>query len=89
MKNPNMKARISMLHKTEYEWNLLPNFIPFSGEFIIFDRDPQYDYIRVKIGDGKTLLQDLPFLVDSALDDFVASLQNRVFDAGRITNYKK
>ena len=89
MKDSNMKARISMLHKTEYEWNLLHNFIPFSGEFIIFDKDLHYDYIRVKIGDGKTLLQDLPFLVDSALDDFVASLQNCVFDAGRITNYKK
>ena len=89
MKDPNMKARISLLHRTESEWNLLPNFIPFKGEFIIFDPDQQHDYARVKVGDGKTLLQHLPFLVDSVLDDFVESLQDRVFDAGRITNYKK
>ena len=89
MKDPNMKARISLLHKTESEWHALPNFIPFKGELIIFDPDAQYDYARAKIGDGQTLLQDLPFLVDSVLDDFIESLQTKVFDAGRITNYKK
>ena len=89
MKDSNMKARISQLHKTESEWNLLQNFIPFSGELIIFDPDQQYDYARIKIGDGSTKLQDIPFFVGQITNNFVPSIQGEILDAGRITDYKK
>jgi hypothetical protein len=87
---PDMNARVSQLHKTEKEWNLLTKFIPFQGEFIIFDPDQSHAYARLKIGDGKTLLKDLPFFIDSAIDDHVTKRQyNEVIDGGRIINYKK
>ena len=60
-----MKARVSQLHKTEAEWNNLPDFIPMFGELIIFDPDKQYKYARTKVGDGKTKLRDLPFFIDA------------------------
>ncbi len=89
MDNPNMIARISQLHKTEAEWNKLTTFIPISGEVIIFDADKTYNYARVKIGDGKTKLKDLPFFIDSAIEHLITKQRlNEVIDAGRITDYK-
>ena len=62
-----MKARISHLHKTEKEWLKLKNWIPEAGEFIIYDSDEKYNYARIKLGDGKNSLQDLPFFIESAI----------------------
>lgn len=79
-----MKARVSQLHKTEAEWNNLPNFVPIDGEFIIFDVDSQNKHIRIKVGDGKTKLKDLPFFIDSTIDRHF----DGIIDAGRVTDYK-
>lgn len=76
MMKHDMRARISQLHKTEEAWDNLPDFIPFSGEIIVFDPDSRYSYPRLKIGDGVTNLRSLPFF-------------NETIDAGRITEYKK
>lgn len=87
---PNMKARVSLLHKTEADWNKLPDFIPYPGELIIFDTDAQYDYVRLKLGNGKTKLKDLPFFIDAAITTYVDKHQyDEVIDCGRITTYKK
>ena len=85
----NMKARISQLHKTELQWSLIPNFVPFNGELIVFDPDDKYAYARLKIGDGYTLLSDLPFFVDSATTNFITEHFDTIVDAGRITDYDK
>jgi hypothetical protein len=85
-----MKARVSQLHKTEADWAKLPYFIPLQGEFIIFDPDKQHKYARLKVGDGITKLKDLPFFIDSAIDDHVTKKRlNEVIDAGRVSEYKK
>jgi hypothetical protein len=94
-----MKARVSQLHKTEAEWTKLSNFIPLAGEIIIFDADKNHNYVRLKIGDGiqrsdgtinGTRLKDLPFFIDSTIDDHVTKKRlNEVIDAGRVTDYKK
>lgn len=89
MENPNMKARICQLHKTEAEWNKLTDFIPLGGELIIFDPDRQHRYSRVKIGDGVTKLQNLSFLIDPAIDEFLENRCDKIIDAGRVTDYKK
>jgi hypothetical protein len=84
-----MKARVSQLHKTEAEWDKLPGFVPIEGEFIIFDPDKQHKYARLKVGDGVTKLKDLPFFIDSAIDDNVTKKRlNEVIDAGRVSSYK-
>lgn len=89
-----MKARVSQLHRTEAEWSKLPDFIPMAGEFVIFDPDRNHRYARLKIGDGKmqpdgtiagTKLKDLPFFIDSAIDDHVTKKRlDEVIDGGRI-----
>lgn len=55
-----LKVRVSHLHKTAEEWDKLSDFIPRAAEFVIYDADginPQ----RIKIGDGVSFLQNLPF----------------------------
>jgi len=90
MKEPNMRARVSQLHKTEAEWNRLSSFIPASGEFIVFDPDSNYPYARLKVGDGNTKLKDLPFFISSAVNAYAKEHRlNEMIDAGRITDYKQ
>ena len=87
---PNMKARVSQLCKTEAEWTNLPDFVPLKGETIIFSPDKQYNYARLKVGDGSTKLKDLPFFIDSAINDSINNhLNNIIVDAGRVTDYIK
>lgn len=90
-----MKARVSQLHKTEADWQILiqnyqdqdKEFIPQPGEIIIYDPDENYSYARIKIGDGQTSLQDLTFIVDSVLADLLQKAAPKSLDAGRITDY--
>lgn len=85
-----MKARISQLHRTEADWDRLDSFVPSPGEFIVFDPDKTHNYARLKVGDGVTKLKDLPFFIDSAIDNHVAKNRlDEVIDAGRISTYKK
>jgi hypothetical protein len=93
-----MKARVSQLHRTESEWNKLPNFVPLAGEFIVFDTDEQHPYVRLKIGDGElqadgtikgTKLKDLPFFINATINECLTATRfNDKIDCGRITDYK-
>jgi hypothetical protein len=85
-----MKARISLLHKTEAEWNKLA-FIPEPGELVIYDPDDKIPYARLKIGNAEhTALADLPFIMESVAVALIAEYQhNNIADAGRITDYTK
>lgn len=60
-----IKSRIAQKHDTELNWNKATNFIPKQGEIIVYDIDSTYTYERVKIGDGKTVAKDLPFVTDN------------------------
>lgn len=67
----NVNSRIQHKHDTEINWLKATNFMPKVGELIIYDPDNNYAYSRFKIGDGKTLVNNLPFAVeDINLDDY-------------------
>ncbi len=57
--------RIVHKHDTEANWLKAMNFIPKQGELIIYDIDDTYNYERMKIGDGITNVNDLPFTNDN------------------------
>lgn len=76
-----IKGRISNKHGTESDWlksvykNGDPSlgyvdnpFIPIAGELIIYDPEDEDQKVRVKYGDGKTNVCDLPFYDYSAFD---------------------
>lgn len=48
-------------HDIEENWKKAVNFIPMAAEIIIYDRDENYNYERLKIGDGVTLVNELSF----------------------------
>ena len=60
-----INSRIQMKHDTEANWisagNATKPFVPRQGEVIIYDIDATHDYERMKIGDGVTNINDLPF----------------------------
>lgn len=56
-----INTRIVHKHDVEANWLKATSFIPKQGELIVYDIDSTYDYERFKIGDGTTLVNDLPF----------------------------
>ena len=57
-----IKGRFIQKHDIEANWKLATNFSPLFGEIIIYDADENYAYDRIKVGDGKTNVNDLPFM---------------------------
>lgn len=57
-------TRISQKHDIETNWNKATNFIPLAGEVIIYDKDSTHATVRIKIGDGKTVVSNLPFVTE-------------------------
>lgn len=62
----NISARIVHKHDIEENWLKAVNFIPKQGEIIVYDVDDNYDYERIKIGDGEQNVNDLPFFGGSS-----------------------
>ena len=79
VKNQIGQKQDKISHKTEAEWDSQGNIIPALGEILIYDIDETYNYERVKIGDGTTKINDLPFIdiqadwnqSDSTRTDFI------------------
>jgi len=57
-----INTRIQNKHDIEDKWLAATNFIPKAGELIVYDVDNKYSYTRIKIGDGETTVNDLPFV---------------------------
>ena len=89
-----IKSRSIQKHDLEVNWNKATSFVPYKGEFIIYDievdkegnnitqlnengeektvyelvgRTTPYTYERIKLGDGKTLISNLPFIDNTSL----------------------
>ena len=74
-----ISARMQMKTDTALNWSKAINFIPKKGEIIIYEADSDYSYERMKIGDGSTKVNDLPFVIgakdwyqnDSTASDYI------------------
>ena len=76
-------GRIIHKHDTEANWSK-SSFIPKQGEIVIFDVDSTHNYERVKVGDGITNVNSLPFVVktDAELSSTSENpVQNKVINA--------
>ena len=56
-------------HDLEINWEKQTDFIPLQGELIVYDIDDTHEYERLKIGDGVTTVNLLPFLNDFITND--------------------
>lgn len=61
MSTKKVLSRIQNKHDTAANWALATHFVPLPGEIIIYDRDENYSYPRIKIGDGVRCPEELPF----------------------------
>lgn len=64
MSQLNVNTRVIHKHDIEANWLLATNFTPLKGELIIYDKDENHDYERLKVGDGETNVNSLPFIDD-------------------------
>ena len=64
-----INSRVIHKHDTEINWNNNSNFVPAQAEVIIYDKDENYDYERIKIGDGETPVNNLPFISNNVLQE--------------------
>lgn len=82
MAEKRINSRIIHKHDTEAKWRSLTDFVPSQGEVIIYDIDENFNYERIKIGDGTTSVSDLPFVsvdVDSEFSELSENpVQNKV-----------
>lgn len=65
-----VKARQMQKHDIEANWIKAVNFIPKDGEFIVYDEDENHTTPRVKIGNGKQTVNQLPFIDEEILNKF-------------------
>lgn len=64
MSEKKLSSRIQQKHDTEANWLKATNFTPRAGELIIYDVDNMHSTPRFKVGDGSTLVSNLPFEED-------------------------
>lgn len=57
-----IKSRIQNKHDTEENWLKADNFTPLIGELIVYDPDDNNPSPKIKIGDGETNVNELPFI---------------------------
>ena len=62
MTNKNIYSRMQQKHDVQANWEKAANFIPLEGEIIVYDPDENNLKSRVKIGDGKTNVNNLTFI---------------------------
>ena len=74
MAEKNIKSRIVHKHDTESNWNKAINFIPKQGEIIVYDIDSNHSYERIKIGDGVTNVNNLPFVISTLTNDEIDAI---------------
>lgn len=55
-------VRIKLRNDSHSNWAKKTDFVPMDGEIVIYDIDNSHQYQLIKIGDGITKLQDLPFI---------------------------
>lgn len=68
MANKTMNTRIQLKCDTEANWSKASNFTPQKGEAIIYSADSTHPFSRLKVGDGSTNINSLPFIDASTVE---------------------
>ena len=69
-----INSRLQNKHDIETNWLKATTFIPKQGELIIYDIDENYNYERVKVGDGVNTVNSLPFTDDAFKAEFNSTI---------------
>lgn len=80
MSKTNFNGRIILKHDIQANWDKAINFIPFKGEIIVYDIDENYNYERMKIGDGVTNVNELPFADDALKTELLEEINEALLN---------
>jgi hypothetical protein len=73
-----LNTRIKNKHDIEANWLLATNFTPLSGEIIIYNEDENYNYKRIKIGNGIDNVNDLDFIKFDGYDNILLKTEQEL-----------
>lgn len=73
MATKNFSARIKNKHDIEANW-LVSSFVPMQGEVVVYDTDSSHSEPRIKVGDGTTAVNSLPFLTGTISEEEISAL---------------
>ena len=92
MAEKTLNTRIQHKHDVEANWKKATTFVPKEGEIIIYDKDANYSYQRIKIGDGTSTVTALPFVtttVNGKIGDVnITASSIGAADANEVENLK-
>lgn len=71
MASKTFNSRIILKHDIEENWNKATNFVPMLGEIIIYDADAEHNYERIKVGDGRNIVNNLSFINDALREELI------------------
>ena len=74
MAEKRLTGRLVNKHDTAANWAKATTFVPMAGELIVYDIDSAHNYERLKVGDGQTLVNSLPFVDDALRAELIAQI---------------
>ena len=93
-----VKARYEQKHDVEANWKKAVDFVPRAGEIIVYDPDAKNQQTRLKMGNGRNRVNDLPFYVDAITQELVAKAKTMLkigklkehidFSTGQVTFFE-
>ena len=86
-----LNTSIQLRNDTEANWNKNSSFIPKSGEVVVYLADETHTTPRLKVGNGRTTIVDLPFVNSEGIDlsNIVAQKVSHklIFGNGQVYEY--
>lgn len=86
MSEKKIYGRLVQKHDIQSNWEKATNFIPMAGEIIIYDKDENHSYERLKIGDGIQNVDNLPFVDDAVRSAISSTYEFTSYVAGRVSS---
>lgn len=74
MAEKRLTGRLVNKHDTAANWAKATTFVPMAGELIVYDVDSTHGYERLKVGDGSTLVNALPFVDDALRTELITQI---------------
>ena len=89
--NKQINTRIVLKNDIEEHWQQAVNFTPILGELILYNPDSTHNYSRLKVGDGVTNVNELPFVDDNILNALTsyAKIEDVPTKVGQLENDSK
>ena len=74
-----LNTRIQQKHDSAANWAKATNFKPLEGEFIIYDANSIHTVPRIKVGNGGTKVEELPFFFENFTEaEIINLLTNKI-----------